>query len=88
VPGFHDGKNHLDGFLHTESEISITVKTKNFRIVNCRNGSNVLMIFGNLESRIGRHFVFESILVLAVVSEKDIFVHVEHTILDILFTKC
>ena len=45
------------------------------------------MIFGNLKSRIGWHFVLESILILAVVAEEDILVDVQHSILDVLFSE-
>jgi hypothetical protein len=45
------------------------------------------VIFGNLQSRIGWHFVLESILIFAVVAEEDILIDVQHSILDVLFSE-
>ena len=45
------------------------------------------MIFGYLESRIGRHFVFESIFVLTVIAMEDILIDIQHTVFNVFLTK-
>lgn len=45
------------------------------------------MIFGYFKAGIGWHFVLKSVLILAIISEEDVLVDVEHSILDVLLSK-
>jgi len=41
------------------------------------------MILGYLKARVSRHFVLEGIFVLAIVTEENVLINVEHAVLDI-----
>lgn len=45
------------------------------------------MIFGDFECRVSWHFVFEGILILAVIAEEDILIDIEHSILNVLLSE-
>lgn len=45
------------------------------------------MIFTDLESWIGRHFVFERVFILRIITEEYILINVQNTVLNILLTK-
>lgn len=45
------------------------------------------MVLGDFQPRVGRHLVFESVLVFRIISEENVLVDVEHAILDVLLSK-